>query len=847
MHLLRFTLPTAALIAAASARVAFAVITADHADDVCAPAANPCVVTDRVIVVDNATLDFGVRELVVTGNGQLDFGADIGTVLAGTTTVGGKGINLQAGGVGFRGTVTARRACSNNVAMPCLQHAECGAGTCSVGSGNLSVTAPVTGKTVTPGDLFLNATGDLALASSIDLSGSQAESDGGRVTVRSYIGAVNVTGAVKVDSGIFAYGGEFNVTAGTDIDIGTAVSATGGDFDGGEITMNAGRDILIDADITVSSIGGSGSGGFTDMTAGRDIVLSGGSGADRVVLLSEGHTDVTNFAGDGGDHLLFAGRDIVVGQFVSLVSRGSVPDGYGGEVALNAGGDATVHGTLEALSDGLSGDGGFVDVSADGIVNASATSLLSVDGGNVGIGEINSGEDMTLAGAISLIGRQGGFGGFFSARSSGDMTVSGTLTANRISAEVELEACRIHFTSTANYNNNSQDGVNTLIARESMRLDAGSFLLARTGATAGENVLIYRDAAKPPVRNGTITPAPVLQVNANLLGCPVCGNSEIDQGETCDDGNTAPNDACTADCQLAGCVAQTVGGYPANPLCSDGSECTVDTCDVQNATCTHVTDCSDEVSCTVDTCQGTVCVHTPNNGSCSDGNFCDGTEVCDLESGCVEGTAPNCNDSIACTTDACSMQLGACTNTPVHAMCADTTFCNGDELCSATLGCIPAQPATRNCSDGFACTTDTCNETSDSCDHATDDAACEDGNECTINSCEVGMGCVKEPSGLPQCPVTTTTTMPETVCGDATGNGIVQASDSLAALKTAVGSGQCELSVCDVNSSGSITASDALAILKAAVGQPVELNCEGSAAGAEISTTTSTTTTMPPD
>jgi hypothetical protein len=53
----------------------------------------------------------------------------------------------------------------------------------------------------------------------------------------------------------------------------------------------------------------------------------------------------------------------------------------------------------------------------------------------------------------------------------------------------------------------------------------------------------------------------------------------------------------------------------------------------------------------------------------------------------------------------------------------------------------------------------------------------------------------------------------------------ITASDALLTLKTAVGSAECELCVCDVNDSGAITASDALIVLQSAVGQSVELVC----------------------
>lgn len=62
-------------------------------------------------------------------------------------------------------------------------------------------------------------------------------------------------------------------------------------------------------------------------------------------------------------------------------------------------------------------------------------------------------------------------------------------------------------------------------------------------------------------------------------------------------------------------------------------------------------------------------------------------------------------------------------------------------------------------------------------------------------------------------------------CGDANRDDKLTAADALAALRTAVGAGQCDVCLCDVDSSGAVFASDALAILRAAVGQAVDLIC----------------------
>jgi hypothetical protein len=63
-------------------------------------------------------------------------------------------------------------------------------------------------------------------------------------------------------------------------------------------------------------------------------------------------------------------------------------------------------------------------------------------------------------------------------------------------------------------------------------------------------------------------------------------------------------------------------------------------------------------------------------------------------------------------------------------------------------------------------------------------------------------------------------------CGDATDDGRVAATDALMTLAASVGTGPCDLCVCDTDASGELTATDALAILRNGVGLAAPLQCE---------------------
>jgi endonuclease I len=300
---------------------------------------------------------------------------------------------------------------------------------------------------------------------------------------------------------------------------------------------------------------------------------------------------------------------------------------------------------------------------------------------------------------------------------------------------------------------------------------------------------------------GGASPCPGQLCNEGLNACVDCLiDADCDDGLFCNGAET---------CVAGVCQAGTA------PNCDDSISCTTDSCNEATDSCDHATDdaaCDDGSFCTGDeTCVGgsgcvssgdpctglfcddatDSCVDCLVDAHCADGLFCNGIEVCDSGS-CVGGTGVDCNDGLSCTTDTCNESLDQCDYDANDAVCDDGLFCNGPEACVVGNGCVAGgipctgqlcdeagdgcvdcvvdndcgdalfcngtetcnagacQPGSSvDCDDGFACTVDTCNETTDVCENAPTDGPCDDGLFCNgVETCAVGVGCI---AGTMQC------------------------------------------------------------------------------------------------
>jgi hypothetical protein len=175
---------------------------------------------------------------------------------------------------------------------------------------------------------------------------------------------------------------------------------------------------------------------------------------------------------------------------------------------------------------------------------------------------------------------------------------------------------------------------------------------------------------------------------------------------------------------------------PDDAACDDGLYCNgAETCD-------PLLDCqAGSDPCPGQVCDevGDQCADCTGNPDCDDGLFCNGAERCVVGT-CQPGTTVDCDDGVGCTTDSCNEGTDSCDNIPEDALCDNGLFCDGAETCDPAHDCQPGTAV--DCDDGVGCTDDSCNESSDSCDNIPNDALCDNGLYCDgAETCHATLDC----------------------------------------------------------------------------------------------------------
>ncbi len=243
--------------------------------------------------------------------------------------------------------------------------------------------------------------------------------------------------------------------------------------------------------------------------------------------------------------------------------------------------------------------------------------------------------------------------------------------------------------------------------------------------------------------------------NACTLG-DICQGGVCKSGVTidCSDGNDCTDDTCDTTSGFCKSVdnakpCDTGTGCMVNGACSNG------VCSGASKTdcCSLNVDCIDGNPCTLDSCKkdgDKSCDHTKLEGlACNDGSQCTVGGKCKIGK-CVSATVLGCNDNQPCTIDYCLPDSGCNHLLTVSGDCSDGDLCNGLETCSPG-GCTKGSPLV--CSDGKACTFDSCKKAL-GCAYpfAPKATVCDDDSPCTTGDHCDGTGkCEGTPQAGPGC------------------------------------------------------------------------------------------------
>ncbi len=226
-------------------------------------------------------------------------------------------------------------------------------------------------------------------------------------------------------------------------------------------------------------------------------------------------------------------------------------------------------------------------------------------------------------------------------------------------------------------------------------------------------------------------------------GCNEYGIQCLGEGDPCDDGNACTSDSC-----------ECTDGDPVcgNTQLADGTFCELDpnacneqdTCQAGQCVQGEPLDLSDDNPCTRDRCvKGEVVHELLNEGQCDDGEPCTTDDHCSLGS-CVGGPRvvcdlPPCASSVSCVDGTGCVPVWI----PAGTVCDDGDACTQGDQCAEDHTCMPTQ--TTDPDDGNQCTIDSCDRLTGQVRHTPRVGACDDSDLCTTDdTCTAEGDCVGE-------------------------------------------------------------------------------------------------------
>ncbi|NOZ02093.1 MAG: PKD domain-containing protein, partial [Deltaproteobacteria bacterium] len=522
-----------------------------------------------------------------------------------------------------------------------------------------------------------------------------------------------------------------NATAACDVPGADATAIAGKGGRPGRVSMKAGFNLGIPADIDFS-------GGSLTILPG-----DGGDGGDAAASTVDGDDGCPAQAAGKATSIGGAGHPAFFGTFAGGGAVGGPPGAFGNRAsglmlwslgAQKGMGNVTIVGTLSGGDGGdAAADSGNGGDGTDCGCAAGAGGAAKALGGDGGLAEFK-----TFSAAAGAIKRNSLLGGPLGDDTGGD---GGDSDANAGDGGDggACPKCAVKAGGAAGPGGNADS-------------DSGKGGKGETDGTDGKSTGSPGDGGNggdgcPPAGKGVAGSLTKMTGHANpqtstgadgAPGVDTCCCPPPAPG--CDDKDPCTDDNCdpaTGNCE-----------HPAKD-CDDQDACTADSCNPETGVCEHAAkDCNDDILCTLDWCDQTgQCRH-----DCLPGKFCDdgdgnttsdqcridGTAcICKGDSGCT--VDPDCDDGNACTQDSCS--AGECVHDCLNGnTCDDGIPGTLDDQCGKGPdgGCIcrgiPKCKTDADCDDGESCTTDSCDPTSGECkNECLLETPCDDGDAGTTD------------------------------------------------------------------------------------------------------------------
>ncbi|MBR56949.1 MAG: hypothetical protein CMH54_02705 [Myxococcales bacterium] len=228
-------------------------------------------------------------------------------------------------------------------------------------------------------------------------------------------------------------------------------------------------------------------------------------------------------------------------------------------------------------------------------------------------------------------------------------------------------------------------------------------------------------------------------------GCNEAGVSCQGFDYDCEDENNCTQNSCACLDEEPVCLSEawpdgTQCVYSEN-LCTEGDHCVAGLCQPG-----VVLSLDDGNPCTLDSCVKGDVVHEPVlEGQCDDGNECTMGDHCFLGT-CVGSETVECELPDVCAGAASCVPGEGCVVSwlPEGAACEDQDLCSIESICSADHECVGT--VDKLCDDGKDCTMDSCDMVTGDCVHIALAGGCDDGDLCTHDDlCQPDGECLGEP------------------------------------------------------------------------------------------------------